>query len=309
MDGLTLLSRLFGTHTALRRWSVASLVANIGIIVTGAVVRLTGSGLGCPTWPRCDAENYIPRGELGIHGAIEFGNRLLTFVLIALALGAAITAFRIAAPPLIRWLTVIIAVGIPFQGVIGGITVLTGLNPWVVSLHLVLSVALVVLCTRVVVSVYDMPVTPVTPVLRMLVMGTFVTMMISIYLGTVVTGSGPHSGDGGAARTGFHILPVAQIHALAVWIAMGGTVLVVLAAQRQGRRMVSRLGLALLASGILQGAIGYLQFFTHLPTLLVMLHMLGIGIVATTASALLFGVGSAQKMSGSTAAATKTSAR
>jgi len=144
MEGfpVDILRKLVDGERALRVWLVASLICNMGIIVTGAVVRLTGSGLGCPTWPKCTADSYVPHGALGIHGLIEFGNRTLTFVLIIAALGAFISAWRNrGARSKLWWITLGIGIGIPFQGVIGGITVLTDLNPYVVALHLLLSVA------------------------------------------------------------------------------------------------------------------------------------------------------------------------
>jgi cytochrome c oxidase assembly protein subunit 15 len=122
---------------------------NIVIVVTGGLVRLTASGLGCPTWPRCTEDSYISHPELGIHGAIEFGNRLLTFVLILAAVLTFISAllYREDGRPRsdLRWLTGGLALGIPLQGVIGGIAVLTQLNPYIVALHLLLSMVLIAL--------------------------------------------------------------------------------------------------------------------------------------------------------------------
>ena len=117
-------------HTLLARLSrhlwplaVANLLANIGIVVTGGAVRLTGSGLGCPTWPRCTDESYLPHGELGVHGAIEFGNRMLTYVLVAIAVACWLAARgRLAEHPRAVRLTTIIALGIPAQALLGGVT-------------------------------------------------------------------------------------------------------------------------------------------------------------------------------------------
>lgn len=144
---LSSLARLVDGERALRSWLWASLICNMGIIVTGAVVRLTASGLGCDTWPKCSAESYVPHGEAGIHGIIEFGNRTLTFVLIAAALGAFFAAWRgRGRGTKLWWITLGVGLGIPFQGVIGGFTVWSDLNPYVVALHLLLSVALIVIC-------------------------------------------------------------------------------------------------------------------------------------------------------------------
>ena len=141
---------------SLRRWAVANLVANMVIVWTGALVRLTKSGLGCSTWPECDVGSYVPQPEAEWHAFIEFGNRTLTFVLIIIALGTAITAFRTVRERRIRVLTIVIGLGIGFQGVIGGITVLTELNPWVVGLHMVLSVGLIVACVTVVHDAFEL---------------------------------------------------------------------------------------------------------------------------------------------------------
>src|SRR5687767_8589420 len=122
--------------------AVANLLANIGIVVTGGVVRLTGSGLGCPTWPRCTEESYVAHGELGVHGVIEFGNRMLTWVLVAVAIACVIAAWQ-SGDRRARALSVIIALGVPAQAVLGGITVLTQLNPFVVALHLLVSMAII----------------------------------------------------------------------------------------------------------------------------------------------------------------------
>ena len=134
----------------LRPLALASLIANAALVVTGAAVRLTGSGLGCPTWPRCTDESYTTTAAMGVHGAIEFGNRLLTFVLVAIALACFVAA--LLERPRRRSLVLLalaVGLGIPGQGVVGGITVLTDLNPWVVGLHfLLLATAVLVPMTR-----------------------------------------------------------------------------------------------------------------------------------------------------------------
>src|SRR4051812_31671245 len=136
------MDRLGRQHEWIRGWGWASVVANIGIVVTGGVVRLTGSGLGCPTWPRCTDESFTPHGAYNIHSAIEFGNRLLTYVLVAVAIGTFVAAWQSGRRDL-RTLALVMALGIPAQAVIGGITVLTDLNPWIVSLHLLCSLAII----------------------------------------------------------------------------------------------------------------------------------------------------------------------
>lgn len=128
----------------LRRLALASIIANVGIVVTGGAVRLTASGLGCPTWPRCTDDSYVTTPEMGVYGVIEFGNRMLTFAvgLIALATVLAVLLHRPRRPGLLA-LAVAVFLGIPAQAVVGGITVLTNLNPWVVGLHFLASMAVI----------------------------------------------------------------------------------------------------------------------------------------------------------------------
>src|SRR4051794_28490876 len=124
------------------RTALINAVANGAIVVTGGAVRLTGSGLGCPTWPRCSDDSFTPHGSSGPHQLIEFGNRALTFVLVAIAVGTFVAARQSGRRDLVR-LSVVLALAIPAQAVLGGITVLTDLNPWVVSLPLVVSLAII----------------------------------------------------------------------------------------------------------------------------------------------------------------------
>ncbi|WP_235996724.1 COX15/CtaA family protein [Aestuariimicrobium ganziense] len=280
---------LVGSPRSLPRWALASWVANIAIIVTGAVVRLTGSGLGCPTWPKCTDASYVPRGELGHHEFIEFGNRTITFLLIFLAVMVFWAAVRHGSRHA-RTLALVAALGVPFQGVIGGITVLTDLNPFVVALHLLLSLALVVILTKLVMMVWPARTEDVTGAPRHLATATFVAMVLVCWLGTVVTGSGPHSGDGGAARTGFDIEFVARVHAASVYVAVVFTVLTLALLVRRGHRVAARWPLVLLVISLVQGAIGYVQYFTGLPIVLVLIHLLGAALATAAAAAVLFGV-------------------
>lgn len=123
----------------------ANILANMGIVVTGAAVRLTGSGLGCPTWPRCTEDSYVAHPSMGIHGAIEFGNRMLTYVLLVIAVLCLVAAIGSLDRRSVKY-SLVVTLGIPLQAVIGGITVLTDLNPWVVSLHFMASMAMVMVC-------------------------------------------------------------------------------------------------------------------------------------------------------------------
>lgn len=277
-------ARRLGTRRELRGWSLATLIANIGIIVTGAIVRLTDSGLGCPTWPECTDASYVPHNAVGHHAAIEFGNRTLTFVLIVITICTLIVAIRSHASRTEKTLAWVIAIGIPFQGVIGGITVLTHLNPWVVSLHLLFSVALVVISTCLLISVRDTASTAVPRRLRVVVHATFWVLMIAVWFGTVVTGAGPHSGSIGARRNNLDIETVARVHAETVWVGVALTVVVLIWASRLGLRAVRRSAVWLVAVELLQGAIGYTQYFMGLPTGLVVCHLLGMGLVVVAVS-------------------------
>ncbi len=280
------------TDPALRhrqaRWAGwASLVANTGIVVTGGAVRLTGSGLGCPTWPRCTEEDFTPHGALDFHSAIEFGNRLLTFVLVAVAVLTFVAAWRTGRRHLVG-LAGVLAAGIPLQAVIGGITVLTDLNPWIVSFHLLLSMALVGLSVRFL-QVLDRDTPAVGGPATTLAWIVFAAAWVVLYLGTVVTGSGPHAGDAEAPRNGLDPLQWSQLHADAVFLYLGLTVglLLCLLAVRAHPAAV-RVVEWLLVAELAQGAIGFVQYFNDLPELLVGLHMLGAAILsALTTAALL----------------------
>jgi cytochrome c oxidase assembly protein subunit 15 len=279
----------------LRRVAMASIVANVGIVVTGGAVRLTGSGLGCPTWPRCTEESYVTTPEMGIYGAIEFGNRLLTFVVGAIAL-AGLVAALLHRPR--RWSLVLLAgavlAGIPLQGVIGGITVLTDLNPWVVGLHFLASMAVLVAAyafwRRIDES--DAPARPTVPTpVRTLVRLTTVVSAAVLVLGTFVTGSGPHSGDHGAARNGLDPESISQLHVDAVFLLLGLSIALwfTLRAVDAPARAVRAAGL-LLAVELGQGVIGFVQYFTGLPALAVGAHMLGSCLVWLATLAVLWAV-------------------
>jgi len=279
-----------------RRLAVASLVSQIGIVVTGGAVRLTGSGLGCPTFPRCTEESYVNTPEYGIHGFIEFGNRLLTFVLAAIALATlvAVLAQRPRRRDLVEPAAVLL-LGIPIQALIGGITVLTELNPWVVMLHFLLSAALVGVATVLVWRSRE-PAGPVRPVggpvagtwLRRYAWVVVGVTYVVIYLGTVVTGSGPHAGDEMALRTGLDPESVSQLHVDVVFLLLGLTVGLWLAARAAGSPgRVAGAALVLLGVELAQGLIGFVQYFTGLPIVLVGLHMLGSMILVVAAVSVL----------------------
>jgi len=294
-------------------------VGNIAIVVTGGAVRLTGSGLGCPTWPRCTPDSFVPHGELGIHGAIEFGNRMVTFVLAAIAVATWVAAMRARprrrAP---RVLATVLVLGIPGQALIGGVTVLTDLNPWVVSLHLMLSMVMITLA---VVFLHEVNADPAAPpgastgastgaspvraaaaavhaAVRRLAVAVMSAAFLVLYLGTVVTGAGPHAGhleptdlEGDRVhlvRNGLDPQVVSHVHAGAVYLLVALTVATLVAARRTDAPLaVRRVALTLLLVETGQATVGFTQYFTDLPVLLVGVHLLGAALMTTCAAWLL----------------------
>lgn len=256
--------------------AIANLVANIGIVVTGAVVRLTGSGLGCPTWPKCTEESYVAHEALGINGVIEFGNRLLTYVLAAIAITVVIAVWNRRGT--IRTLAIVIALGVPLQGVIGGITVLSELNPYVVALHLLASMAMVGLCVWLLDDLRSPEREAAPRNVRIAAVVTFVVGWLSLWLGTVVTGSGPHSGDLESRRTGLDPALMSHIHAYAVYALIAATLVTLWLGRKHA--YVRQVTIVLLAIELAQGLIGWVQYLTDLPVLLVGFHMLGAALIS-----------------------------
>ncbi len=275
-----------GERTWLRRLGWATLVANIGIVLTGGAVRLTGSGLGCPTWPRCTDRSFTPHGALDVHSAIEFGNRTLTFLLTAIAIVTFVTAWQSGREEL-RRLALLLGLSVPAQAVLGGITVLTDLNPWVVSFHLLFSMGIISLAVVYLWRI-DRPVsTPAsgsTPAfLSPLAWTTYAAGWLVLALGTVVTGSGPHAGDASAPRNGLDPLQISQAHADAVFLFVGLSLGLALALRAvRAPATAARAALVLLGVELAQGLIGFVQYFTDLPIVLVELHLLGAAVLAAT---------------------------
>lgn len=267
----------------------ALLVAQSALVVTGGAVRLTKSGLGCPTWPECAPGSFLPsphQAEDPLNIWIEFINRLLTFLLFAISLAVLIAVLRTKRKDL-RLLAALQILGILGQGVVGGITVLTKLHPAAVGSHFILSIALIGGAVSLVERAKRYPSRgEVAPVARNIVRGLLLLGLIVIALGIIVTGSGPHAGDLTAPRFGFDIRTVAWLHAdfVIAFIGLLTAYLLLLhfapvvrdEVQKSARTKEARI---LLAITLAQGAIGYIQYFTGVPELLVMAHLLGVVIL------------------------------
>lgn len=286
---------------ATRRIFLATLVAQIVIVVTGGAVRLTGSGLGCPTWPQCAEDSYVPlpAQSEGLHKWIEFGNRLLTFVLGLMVLAAIIAAIVHYRRHRVRRgyvaLTLAQLLGILAQAVLGGITVLTDLHPIPVAGHFILSIVLITVAATLHFRASSPRISEsIRGELRTLVRIIVATGFAVIVLGTVVTGSGPHAGDEQARRFGFDPRTVSWLHADLV-IAFVGLLIALYLALRltSGPHLLRVRTLMLFAISMAQGAIGYIQYFTRLPELLVGAHLLGATLVWLFTWRLLLSVNSA----------------
>jgi len=270
--------------------AVANLVAQIGIIVTGGAVRLTGSGLGCSQWPLCEPGQFTPEfhAEMTFHPIIEFGNRTLTGVLgvIALALVWAVykrepTASR---PASLKRLALLPLVGIAIQAFVGGVTVWVDLHPAIVGSHMLISLALVAVSTYLLLRLArpDAPARPRATRASRTVGGlAVVTGLVLLVLGVVTTGAGPHSGDATEPyRWALDPAFISRLHALSVWVFVGLVVAGLVLARRSRDAAALRGWGWLLVATLLQGVIGYVQYFTGLPEVLVGLHMLGSALTA-----------------------------
>ncbi len=254
----------------LRRLTLANLIANVCIVITGGAVRLTGSGLGCPTWPKCTEDSYAATPALGIYGAIEFGNRVLSMVVGAIAILTLIAAWR--APQ--RRLAALVLGGVLLQGLVGGLTVRFDLSPYFVGPHFLISMVLIALAYRLWRSANPAPV-ETEPRLRPLAWAVTVASALVLMVGVVVTGSGPHAGDVKAVRTGLDPEMISQLHVDAVFLLAGLTLAMWFAARALRSAAVARSVVILGVVVLSQGAIGFVQYFTHLPVILVGFHLLG----------------------------------
>lgn len=272
------------------RWTypvvVANLVGQIGIVVTGGAVRLTGSGLGCSTWPQCEPGQFTPvfHEAATYHPFVEFGNRTITGVLGVLAIAVLVLVWpdrRRAAS--YRWLAWAPLLGVVAQAVIGGVIVLLDLHPAWVSLHFLVSMLLVVASTVLVHRSREgdgAPVPVVAPLARRLAPVLAGLLGVVLVLGAVTTGAGPHSGDEEVGyRFSVDPLTIARVHAASVWVFVA-VLVALLVLNRRGPAVLRRRGWVMVALVALQGLIGYVQVATDLPVLLVLLHMLGAALLA-----------------------------
>lgn len=264
----------------MRVYAILSLVSQILIVVTGGAVRLTGSGLGCPTWPECQPGSLVSVPELGIHGFIEFANRVLTFVLLLIAL---FTFIAVLFEPKgqrkgIFWTSFCLGLGIIVQAVIGGISVLTGLNSWIVGLHFVVSAVLIGISAILVWYSRGSKVLANGNSVRLVTMALLPFGILTILLGVVVTGAGPHAGDADTPRNGLNIDLFAHLHSYPAYVTLALSLLLLALLVKAKEPIFS--ALSLFGTLCAQAIIGIVQTRTGLPILLVGLHLLGAATLA-----------------------------
>lgn len=277
-----------GLHipTSLRIFAWLSFIAETTIIATGGAVRLTGSGLGCPTWPTCTPGSLVPTEELSYHSLIEFGNRLMTGVVGIIALVVVLLVWRLRRERRDLWvLSLVVIGGIVAQAIVGGITVWTGLNPFIVGFHYVSSLVLVCITAAFLARLDAAPGPRELAVPHWCAILTHVTtlvMAVSIAFGVLTTGAGPHSGDSEAGRNGFEAEILEHIHAWPGYLLLALTVVLAVVA---GIRKLPTLKwtLVLLAAELVQVGVGLYQARNGLPVLAVGIHMV---LAALTAAAL-----------------------
>lgn len=282
-----------------RAIAVAVILTQGGISVTGAIVRVTASGLGCPTWPQCFPGSFtpVPHAEVpGIHQAVEFGNRLITFLVVLTAAAAVLAVTRARRRREVQVYAWLMPASTVAQAVIGGITVLTGLLWWTVAIHLLVSMAMVWLSVLLFVKIGEpddgVRVRTVPKPLRQLAALSAVVLAAVLVTGTFVTGAGPHAGDKSieqpVPRLQVEITTLVHLHSsllvayLSLLVALGFGLLAV----RAPRPVQLRLGV-LVAIVVAQGAVGAVQFATGVPAALVAVHVAGAA-ASTAATAALW---------------------
>lgn len=270
--------RFFGP-ARLKLYGWLSLATQIGIVVTGGAVRLTASGLGCPEWPMCTEESLISTPEMGLHGVIEFGNRLLTFVLLVVAILTFVTVVRMRKVRRGLILPAVgLGIGIIAQAVIGGITVWTGLNSYVVGLHFLVSGLLIALASLLVWRIYRPLNLSIDPVARQLSLPLSISGIIAIVIGVLVTGAGPHAGDANTPRNGLDLELWQHYHSYPAYVMTGLLVLaLLLQARHDGFKNTVAVRILWIGTliAVAQAIVGIIQARTGVPELLVGVHMLG----------------------------------
>ncbi|WP_158852266.1 COX15/CtaA family protein [Saccharothrix deserti] len=274
-----------------RTFAIAVVIAQGGIAVTGSIVRVTGSGLGCPTWPQCFEGSLVPVEHpevASLHQWVEFGNRTLTGVVGVIA-GLCVLAAWFNRPRRKRVLVLALVQfgGVVVQAVIGGFTVLTGLLWWTVSVHFLVSMGLVWFAVLLVAALGegDEPARPRVPkaLLRLQVVQA-VTLGLLLMAGTFVTAAGPHAGDAATPRLDVPVDTLSQVHADLLFLFLG--MLIALGFALRGHPVPRRPYYALVAVVLAQGTLGLVQYWTGVPEVLVSLHVLGAGAVVVATAAL-----------------------
>lgn len=259
------------------------MVLNVVIIMSGSTVRLTESGLGCPSWPRCTADSMLPvagAGDSTLHMVIEFGNRMIALPVLAVGLACLLAALRLR--PNRRDLTVLASLqvlGIVTQAVVGGVSIYATLNPVPVATHFLLSMGVLAAAVALYFRASEGSETPrplVPARVRTLVRALVAAAFLTLVLGTLVTGSGPHAGDADAPRLPFPIESVTRIHAASAWLTAALTVALLVAVHvTRPPERIRRRGYELVVIVLAQGALGYIQYFAGIPAPLVAVHILG----------------------------------
>lgn len=269
------------TPRTYRAITLVALVALCIIVVSGAAVRLTGSGLGCPTWPNCEPGQLTPKAESGTHGMIEFANRLFTGI-VSVAVMLAVLGSLVRRPRRsdLTWWSLSLVAGVLAQIVLGGLTVLFELAPPFVMGHYLVSAVLVGCATALHHRAGESDVghrrAVATPEIRSMTKALVALSAAVLVTGTVVTGSGPHGGDADVERLDFALTDVARIHSLVVWLLLAVTVWTFVKVRRGGASPVVEAALrSLIVLEVAQGFVGYLQYFTGVPEGMVAIHILG----------------------------------
>jgi heme a synthase len=298
----------------IRVFAWVALVTQLANVVSGAAVRLTGSGLGCPSFPECTPGSLVVTPEMGIHGLIEFGNRMVAVLLTLICVSVFLLVVRLRrSRPDLFWLAFSMALGIPAQALIGGMSVLSGLNPYVVGLHFVLSVVLIVLSTVLLYRVYGAPGSyrvAAEPTMWWATVAVCVTGTLAVLVGIVTTGAGPHAGDAAAPRNGLDPALLEHVHSYPAY-AMLAASLVVLYLAWNASESTRRWAVALLCLELVQILVGVVQARLGVPALLVGVHMILACLLAIVATVLVLSLmRPGQKgSSGSTPTATKSTVK